>query len=480
MLSAALAAGNFRDADAIRHAAVARPDGTAALRLFRQVPDLVNGPGNALTRIYVSAGLPEAWRWVPDGMFQAMAFGDSSTVTETSLRTRVCSEATIHCLKLAATGMDAEKARSSALVLAAGRVAARRAWGFQDADIVPTQVMDVTVPAAQLAEDGPPAVAAAPAGLAADGTARADLHNAISVAAYDAERALMSALYNQFSETTLPVIMQAAIGMPPCNGATLVVSLGHHYVAPHKAICDTVFDQFVKDETPMLPGLTKEEMRDIMCHKTHHVVDSPRLVGMARSDEARVRLETIGQGGAVVRLPAKFDAERAALALQAVVRKGTAASAKVNVAVNQKPVDDLVAAVTAVMEANPNSQGTLEAKKLVSEFKETHGYGVAWLAGYLRAMYNDIGASRRARSAISARTLTGLMEDFEEAVADGADHFALAQKWRKTRAKEGYLDGHGLFGAAVPKAFGAPEEQDATEVTAVGAAGAESGPRRGA
>lgn len=96
----------------------------------------------------------------------------------------------------------------------------------------------------------------------------------------------------------------------------------------------------------MLPGITKEEFVDVVCHKTSHVVQTTRLVGLARSAEVRVRLESIGHGGAVVRLPAKFDAERAAAAIQAVVRKGASASAKGNVAVDTDPVDEMYAAVT--------------------------------------------------------------------------------------------------------------------------------------
>jgi hypothetical protein len=89
-------------------------------------------------------------------------------------------------------------------------------------------------------------------------------------------------------------------------------------------------------------------------------------------------------------------------------------------------------------------------------------------------MYEDIGASKRARSAINARTLEGLIEDFEEAFADGADHYLLAAKWRKARAKEGFLDGYGLFGAVAPKPFGAPDNQNAA--AAVPAAAPTGGP----
>jgi hypothetical protein len=198
--------------------------------------------------------------------------------------------------------------------------------------------------------------------------------------------------------------------------------------------------------------------------------------------DAKARLEAIGHGGATVRLPADFEAERAAKAIQAVIRKGAAASQKANVAVDQTPVDELVEAVKETMESNPNTQGTIAAKQLVTDFKNTHGHGVAWLAGYLRAMYDDISAGKRARSAITAKTLEGLLEDYEEAVAEGHDHYGLVAKWRKVRAKEGYLDGYGFFGAAAPTAIGAPETLAVAKPapTAAAAPAGAAAPRGGA
>lgn len=463
MLSAALSAGNFVAATARRHTAANVAGGDSSTRLFRQIPDLVNGPSNTLVRIYVGAGIAEPWRWVPDAMFQAMALGDSLGLTAVALRSRICAEATFYSLKLQATGVPADKARSLALATGTGRVAAQRAWGFADADIVTTQVMAVTVPAAA---KGPASAAdAAVAGLNADGTAPARVFDGINgtAVAFNLELGFMIALYDLHAEGIIPRIMEIAIGMPACNGATLVITMAHHFVDPHKQICLAVVDQFVSETTVMLPGITKEEFVDVVCHKTSHVVQTTRLVGLARSAEVRVRLESIGHGGAVVRLPAKFDAERAAAAIQAVVRKGASASAKGNVAVDTDPVDEMYAAVTAIMEDDPSTQGTLAAKELVNVFKQVHGFGVAWLAGYLGAMYDDIGAKKRARSAVTARTLVGLLEDFEEAVAAGREHFGLVAKWNKARAKEGYLDGHGLFGAVPPAARGAPEVLDSAD-----------------
>lgn len=478
MLSANLSAGNYEAGVARRHATLVSNVGCATTRFFRQIPDLVNGPANTLVHIFVGAGLAEPWRWVTDAMFANMDVGEAARVTDNSLRSRVVAEAAFHSLKLVDSGVAQDKARSMALTLAAGRVAMRRAWGIANADIVATQMMDVTVPPEVAAAVGPAPAALVPAGLEADGSARNDVFAAASgtAASYNAERAALEPLYDAMADDVLLATMQIAIGMPACNGVTLVTTLAHHYVDPHKQVCDAVVDQFMSDDTPLPAAMSKDEYRDVVCHKTAHVVETPRLVGIARSEDARARLESIGQGAATVRIPAQFEAERAAAALQAVVRKGASASRKANVVVDQQPVDDLVAATVQVMVNSPNAQGTLAAKALVNDFKQAHGYGVAWLAGYLKAMYDDIGANRRARSAISARTLEGLIEDFEEAYADGADHYLLAAKWRKARAKEGFLDGHGLFGAQAPDPFGAPESQDAATTVAAPAAVPPAGP----
>jgi len=465
MLSQALSAGNYAATDARRHAASAGNDGVGATRFFRQVPDLVNGADTDLVHIYVGAGLGEPWRWVPDAMFALIVTGEGITVTDASVRTRVVAEAVFHSLALTADGTPEARARGSALLLAAGRVSMRRAWGIADADVVATQVMDVTVPPVVIGAG----VAGRAAGLTAAGQAPADVTANITFAAYNTEFALLATMYDLLADGAILAAMQAGVGMLASNGVTLVTTLIHHYVSPHKQICDAVYLQFFRDDIDLPAGMSVEQTKDVVCHKTAHVVETARAVGVARSPDARRRLEIIGQGAATVRMPAKFEAERAAEALQAVVRKGASATANANVAVDQDPVNDLVTAVSATMTANPNAQGTLLAKAQVATFKSTYGYGVAWLAGYLNAMYNDIAAKPRARSAINARTLEGLIEDFEEAYAEGNSHFSLAMKWRKARAKEGFLDGQGLFGAAVPRAFGIPEVRNAADVNAGGA-----------
>jgi hypothetical protein len=203
--------------------------------------------------------------------------------------------------------------------------------------------------------------------------------------------------------------------------------------------------------------VTADEMRDLVCHKAFHAIDSPRLVWIARDKDVIVRLKAVGQGAAAVRLPADFDVERAAKSMQALVRRFKGAGEACNVVVNSSASDTLVETVTKDVTGDPSQKGLSKAQKTLDDFKGAWGSHMAYGGGFLKAMFDATGASRRAMSVLNGYAVSKLEEEYGESWAAGAEHYELARKWRKARAKEGYLVGVGLMGATKPADFAPPD-----------------------
>lgn len=421
-----------------------RPDlnvtGSGYFRVFRAAPDLINGNPTDFRFIFVSEGLETQWRWMKDAWMIALG----RNATEDELKLATVREAALQSVLLTSAGMTTAKADISALLLAAARQAIRRAWGIAEADIVATQLASIH-PDPVIADDNTIATDHAVLGPIAD-WARVVTR--------------IGALYDALADTYVAQAAQAAIGMPPCNGATIVLSLVHHYVAPHKQICDAILDQVFPKPLTAPTDLTTDDLKDILCHKAAHPILSTLLVWMARSKEVKTRLNKIGLGSASVRLPAEFGPEKTASAFHALVHRGKAASADGNVAVDTTPVDTLKAAVVKAISDDRTYAGVEKATELANDFKSAFGYGISWLAGFLTAQFDETKASGLSKSVVDAHSVKNLIQEFQDAFATGSEHYQLLMKWKKTQARAGKLAGYGLFGAETPKPFGDPDEPE--------------------
>jgi hypothetical protein len=417
--------------------------GTGAWCIFGQIPDLVNGNTADYRYIFATAGLASEWHWVDDACFAALP----ATDTQANLRLRICSEAIFHSLFLQRTAqpVDAGKARIMSVLLAASRLSIRRAYGVVNDDIVESQLTHGFSNVRGQSD------------LLANGELAADVPRSVTQAEWVDERDALVLVYDALADTFVPNFIHAAIGMPPCNGGTIVTTGVHHYVGSHKVICDAVFKQVFGTSVVPPGGLTVDELKDLLCHKAAHPIKSPILVGLARSVLLKDRLAAVNLGSAAVRIPFHFAPEKAASAYLALVRQVNQAGPSSNVLVDMRPAKKLMDDVTAAIEANPGSTGLRNATELVQTFKQEHGYNLAWCAGFMTALFDSTSTPPRGRSVVNALSLTSIKDDNAAAVAEGADHYGAAAKWRRARAKEGHLAGFGLFGAKSPPAFTNPE-----------------------
>lgn len=445
MQTTALSSGNFGAGHAA-HPHAMPAGGDAAFRTFMQIPDLINGDEATFGFIHLTTGIPAEFAWVTDEQLRLIPDPADSA----ALRALIVCEATIYSLLIAGAGVAQAKARTMALTLAAARRAMRRAWGIATADTEDTQRVEILPDALDNAAH------AGPVGIQADLSLGAEVNNFATTAEWATERGHVDAAYAAHVDTIIVKAQMIGIGMPACNGVTIVNTLAHHYVDPHKRICDAVVDQVMGANWSAPGGMTAEEFKDTLCHKAAHPVASPRLVWLARSSEAKRRLVRIGLGSAAVRLPASFAPEKAIGAIAAMAKKGAAAATAANVAVRMDAVDKAQTDVTAAIQAQPNQAGIENADLILEGLKTTHGGHIAWLAGFLQAQFDDTGAAARARSVLSSYAVKSLMTENSTFAAEGANHYELSMKYRKARAKEGYLVGLGLMGADKPADFAPP------------------------
>lgn len=420
--------------------------GSTLFRTIRQLPDMVNGPTDGFSFIFVAPGLPMPYHWISDAVYADLNLGGE--VTEAQLDERIISEAALHSIMLTADGTAAPKARMIGVILAVGRIALRRSWNLVNADIVASQLLTLT--------DG----GNGPVTVNRRGALSADVPGMTTRADYNTERNEIVDTYAAIPSEFLANVAKAAVGMPACNGCTIVTTLAHHYVDPHKQICDSVIDQCFTRSPAIPAGIDVNDLKDVVCHKTAHPVQSPKLVHLARSLAVKERLVAAGLGSAAVRIPAQFTPERTASAFRAIVHRTAAAGGSSNVVVSTTPVDEMAEQIKAELERNPNVTGIMNSEGRVSDFKQRYGADVAWMAGFLTAMFAESNAPARARTVVAAYGVKTLVEEHSPSFAEGAEHYALAQRWRRARAREGHLAGYGLMGAQQPPAYRNPEQEN--------------------
>lgn len=438
---------------AARHVATAPTVGSTAWKTFAQLPDLINGDATTFTYIFVGAGLAAAWHVPIDAVFGNMA----PITDEASMTARILAEATVYQITLVGVYPDAAKVTSAAVMLAAARVSSRRSWGLKDADAVGSQMFNTA------------------AVLEADGTLGADTANFATVAEWNTARATVAREWTAQQDDFAPKAIQMGVDMPVCNGATIVVTNVHHYVDPHKAICDVCYLQHVSEGAALPGGLSELEAKDILCHKTAHVWKSPVLVYLSRNKHVKIKLNSIGHGSAAVRVPAEFPPEKAASAICGLINKAALSCTRANVAIDVEPARIMKAEVIALVDAEPNATGMANATAKVDEFKEANGAHVAWCGGYMASMFEGTGAPKRSKSVLESWAVKGLIADNFEAYQEGYEHYGLYTKWQKAMAKEGHLAGHGLFGHATPAAFMNPVDEMEAKLKAQYSSGGDMG-----
>lgn len=403
-----------------------------------QIPDLINGDPAGFSFIHVSPGLDVAYHWMSDAVFANLPL----LTSEAAIRMRVVAEASVHSVLLTTAVAAAPKRRIMALTLATARVSIRRAWGFADADIIDSQMMRADTP------------------LAAAGTAvaGANVVAGVTAAAFATEREAVDTLFGEQMENYLPLVSRAAVGMPCTTGATLIQTLTHHYAAPHKRISDVVLQQ-VFTATPTYPvGIDADGLKDLMCHKTSHPVDSTKLTWLARQQETRTRLSSINLGSAGVRIPAKFQVEKSSDAFAALVRMGKQIMKRHNVEIDTLATRNLADGVAATLAVGISSESLRDAEVLVTTFKADHGSDVSYIGGFMTAMFDDMGATLEDRSVVLAYSVKGVMRENAAAKVAGMEHYQLAMKYQRAAAREGNLAGVGLMGAEAPPDKLSPEE----------------------
>lgn len=442
MQAADFAAGPVGGAGVARHVATTPSDGNAVWRVFAQTPDLINGDATNFSFIFLSAGLAAPYHWLADRVLAAMP----EATSEATLTNRIVREAAFHSLMITSAAIPAAKARTIALLIAVSRVQMRRTWAVATADIVGTQLYN------PVAADG------TAVSVNAAGALSAPIDGLCTVAAYAAEVAHVAADFAANCEALYAKAALCAIGMPACNGVIIVMTTVHHYQDPHKQVCDSVIDQYIESTAVFPNALTRDELKDALCHKAAHPIKSPILVGLARSPAVKLRLAALGCGAANVRVPAQFQTERTVGAYLALVGKAAQCAGEMNVAIDVGVVAALKVDVEAAIAANPNQTGVNNATALIEAFKTLHGAEVAKCAGLFAASLDEaaIPADHRSRSTLTAHAVANLVHENNHAYVSGHNHYSNAVRWHRARAREGHLPGLGLMGAPAPAAFTNP------------------------
>lgn len=178
---------------------------------------------------------------------------------------------------------------------------------------------------------------------------------------------------------------------------------------------------------------------------------------MARSPAVKANLKALGFGAAAVRLPAEFDVERGAGSIVALVHRAARAGTNANLVVRETSAELMLTFVRQTIEDNPGHAGLKLADDHVDVYMDTWGYDMAFLGGFLHGMFEFMSAAPRLRSVLNGYKVSKLQEAYPEAWAAGIEHYDLARKWRRERARDGNLCGFGLLGEAKPDDYVTPE-----------------------
>lgn len=416
-------------------------------QVFVQHPDMVNGNVANFRYIFAAAGLAAAYHWV------AGAGLPDAAANAAALKGLIITEACFISASLIAAGNDVIQSRKIALLVAAARRAMRRAWGFIAGDIEATQQVEVVVAG----------VGVVAPSLNAAGVLTNDIVGMCTDVQFNTERALLEVMWVDAVDDYIARAMRIGVGMPVAAGVCLIASGGHHFVDPHKATARGAIKQVLGGRVTSDWDLPVEVYEDALGHKAAHPVRGGVAMFLARSPATKARLVAVGLSAIGIRLPARFSPQRSADAIANVVHRAREAMAPANVAVDVAPVTALTTAVDAAV-ANPDFvRGIQDADALLTTFKGRHGGDVAWCAGYLQALYAATDIPRNLQTAVTAYSIQGIIRDNAAMAAMGVAHHANFTRWERARAREGFLAGAGLFGAAAPADRGPP---------AVGAGGA--------
>lgn len=406
----------------------------SAYRMMMKTPNLRNGDAATFGLVHVSEGIPTPWKWPSDATFANIHPMDATH----SGAERIASEAAIYATGLAKSpGVAASIAvRTKALICAAARAQIRHAWGITDNDIEANQLLVTNV---QVEATGTHT-----AGIADIGTA-ADL---------EVERVAIRAMYDEMSQDFLAKVVRAAMGVPVVVGVILVQTGTHHFVEPHKKIATAISNQVFGARSVVAPNITTDEFDDALYHKAAHPIRTDLMTSWARAEDTKVKLCAVGLASAGVRVPAKFAPERAASAFHAIVHQAATAARTANVAANVATVDAMLTEVSSAIAADASPAGQLAAEGILNRFVAANGVDIAWLTGFYRAELQEAGLNLTTQSVFRAYSITRVLAEHPASAASGANHHSDAMRWRRNRAREGYLPGIGIFGAPQPADFG--------------------------
>lgn len=403
-------------------------DGPSLFRVFQQLPDLMNGDETTFHSIFVTAGLSTEYHWIDKKNLLEM----TADPTPDEYKASVVREAAIHMVLMSKSAAIGTKASLFAVMLAVSRATIRRCWGIADNDIISTQLYSEDLK------------------IGTNGKMASDVATFGTVKDFEDATTAVTTIYDAHANDLLSKVAQCAIPMPACNGYVLVNTQTHHYVPTHRVACDIVVKQIFQQDMPDSSLVDSSELHDLICHKAAHPISSAVLVWLARSPEVKARIMLVGHGGAAARLPAKFAPERAAGAIEALIVRAKLAAAPSNVAVDTSEVEQLVKSVEAKFATNPTARSLVDAHDEVEKFKSKHGPTIAFLAGFLKGQLETASIATKDQTMLNAQSVMHVCKDNGASFAEGLDHYALASKWRKTKAKEGYLAGYGFFGANAP------------------------------
>jgi hypothetical protein len=419
---------------AASHAPVTEITDNAAWRVFRQIPDIVNGDDGHFTYIHVSAGVANGYHWPSDTLLAQ--FGPTSS--EGELRTAIVREGAYYYVKLGGEIASDEARLSASMAIAWSRASGRRAWGFTEVDLSTTEI----------AREAGNLFVADAVGV------RNNLANGVEPAELDAAMALADAWYAARREDTLPNLAKLAVGTPVTNGVTMVFTTNHHFQDPHKNVQRAMLNQIYGTQAVDVAGLTKDAFEDAVFHKAFHPIASSRLVWMARSEMVKPRLHRMGLSAAVVRVPAQFQPERALSAYEALINQIREMEGEYNIAIDY----DAVMADIEISRQMPSvtASAVVAMEQRVSDFSARRGYGISWLAGLLSALDEDTPREVGRATVLRSHAVKRIIREHPAAAAAGTQHYRMVRRWQRAQANEGQLPGVGLFGAAAPATRGDP------------------------
>lgn len=382
--------------------------------LISGIPDLRNGHADSYTVVHLSSGIAPRYYSIPHA---------SLPNPKTSFSDYLKPAAVIYAVR--SEMADRRKAIIEGVTLACVRAGARSAYMINQNDCIANQTMsDDDVKAVYLA-----AVGAAPCVYA--GGAATELSTAFDE--LDMEDRILSDL------------VRLGIGLFVTTGVTLVrTSMMHHHVDPHKGISTVVITQLFGSAIPF--GMDKETFSDLVCHKACHVYSSEVMSTLARQEETKTDLNTIGLGSAGVRVPAERPFEQAAGAFANLITTSadllTVCNVNAKLEVPRKELD----AIAKIKSLDANSER--DGQKLLAQFETVHAPGMAFLAGLLQTMLAESNQGKG--SLLSSYAIKRVMITYPVQCANGGTCAANAAKLARSRAKEGILTGTALFGADKP------------------------------